>query len=58
MSQPATVCRNKVQAELKVEIESLTRQRVFCRDIAKEECKEYCHDTLNSITTMIKENGK
>ena len=53
MSQPAAVCRNKVQAELKAEIESLSRQRFFYRDIAEEDC----HDTLNSITTMIKANG-
>ena len=58
MSQPATVCRNKVQAKLKAEIESLSRQRVFCRDITEEECKEDCRDTLNYVTTMIKANGK
>ena len=58
MSQPAAVCHNKVQAELKVEIESLSRQRVFCRDIAEEECKEDCRDTLNSIATLIKANGR
>ena len=58
MSQPAAICRNKVQVELKAEIESLSQQRVFCRDIAEEECKEDCRDTLNSVATMIKENGK
>ena len=58
MSQPAAVCHNKVQAELKAEIESLSRQRFFYRNIAEEECKEDCRDTLNSIATMIKENGK
>ena len=58
MSQPAAVCRNKVQAELKAKIESLSQQRVFYSDIAEEECKEDCHDTLNSITTMIKANEK
>ena len=57
-SQPAVECRNKVQAEHKVKIESLSRQRVFCRDIAKEECKEDCRDTLNFVATMIKANGK
>ena len=54
MSQLAVVCRNKVQAELKAEIESLSRQRVFCHDIAEEECKEYYRDTLNYVVTMIK----
>ena len=54
MSQPTAVYCNKVQAELKVEIESLSRQRVLCRDIAEEECKEECRDTLNSVETMIK----
>ena len=58
MLQPAVVCRNKVQAELKAEIESLSRQRVFCRNIAEEECKEDYRDTINSIATMIKANGK
>ena len=58
MSQPVVVCRNKVQAELKAEIESLSQQRVFCHDIAEEECKEDCSDTLNSIATMIKANVK
>ena len=58
MSQPVTVCRNKVQVELKVEIEFPSQQRVFYRDIAEEECKEDCRDTLNSVTTMIKVNGK
>ena len=58
MSQLATVCRNKVQAELKTEIEFLSRQRVSCRDIAEEECKEDCRDTLNPVATMIKANGK
>ena len=37
MSQPVAICRNKVQAELKAEIESLLRQRVLCHDIAEEE---------------------
>ena len=58
MSQPVAVCRNKVQVELKAQIESLSRQRVFCRDIAKEECKEDCRDTLNSVATMIKATDK
>ena len=58
MLQPVVVCRNKAQVELKAEIESLSQQRVFCRDIAGEECKEDYHDILNSVVTMIKENGK
>ena len=58
MSQSAAVCCNKVQAKLKAEIESLPRQRVFRHDIVEEECKEDCCDTLNSNTTMIKENDK
>ena len=58
MSQPAVVCRNKVQAELKAEIESLSRQRVFYCDITEEECKEDYRNTLNSVATMIKANGK
>ena len=37
MSQPTTICHNKDQVELKVEIESLLRQRVLCRDIVEEE---------------------
>ena len=58
MSHPTAACRNKVKAELKAEIESLLQQRVFCPDIAEEECKEDCRDTLNSVVTMIKANGK
>ena len=58
MSQPAVVCRNKVQAELKAKIESLLQQTVFCRNIVEEECNHYCRYTINSVVTMIKENGK
>ena len=54
MSQLATVCRNKVKVELKVEIESLSRQRAFYSDIAEEECKEDYRNTLNSVAAMIK----
>ena len=53
-----SVCRNKVQAELKAEIKSLSLTSVFCHDITEEECKEDCRDTLNSVTKMIKANGK
>ena len=49
MLQLEVVCRNKVQAELKVERESLSRQRVFYCNIAEEECKHYYRDTLNSV---------
>ena len=58
MLQLVAVCRNKVLAKLKAEIESLSRQRVFYRDIAEKECKEDCRDTLNSVATMIKANDK
>ena len=58
MSQPVAVCCNKVQAELKAKIEYLSRQRVLYRDTAEEEYKEDCRDTLNSVATMIKANGK
>ena len=58
MSQPTVVYRNKVQAKLKAEIESLSRQRIFYRDIAEEECKVDYRDTLNSVATMIMVNGK
>ena len=58
MSQPVAVCHNKVQAKLKAERESLSRQRVLCRNIAEEECKHHCRDTLNFVVTMIKANGK
>ena len=40
MSQPAAICRNKAQVELKAERAFLSRQRVLCRDIAKEEEKK------------------
>ena len=58
MSQPTNVCRNKVRAELKAKRESLSRQIILCRNIAEEECKHYCRDTLNFVVTMIKANGK
>ena len=50
MLQPADLCRNKVQAELKEEIE-------LCRDTVEEVREEDCRDTLDSIVTLIKENG-
>ena len=58
MSHPEAICCSKVHAELKAKIESLSPQRVFYHDIAEEKCKEYCYNTLNSVVTMIKANGK
>ena len=46
MSQPAAVCRNKVQVEFKEEEEHYRDKEFFYRDIAEEECEEYCRDTL------------
>ena len=40
----------QIQTELKEEIE-------LCRDIAKEVYEEDCHDTLDSVATLIKANG-
>ena len=57
MSQPVALCRNKVQAELKEEIELCHDKEFFCRDTAEEVCEEDCRDTLDSITTLIKANG-
>ena len=54
MSQPAVVC----QDQLKEKIEFCRDKEFFYHDITKEECKEDCRDTLNSVTTMIKENGR
>ena len=50
MSQPADLCRNKVQAKLKEKIE-------LCHDTVEEVCEEDCRDTLDSVVTSIKENG-
>ena len=58
MSKPAAVYHNKVQAEFKAKIESLSQQRVFYLDIVEEECKEDYRDTLKFVATMIKANGK
>ena len=58
MSQPTVVCSNKVRAKLKAERESLSQQRILCRNIVEEECQRYCHDTLNFVVTMINVNGK
>ena len=50
MLQPVALCCNKVQAELKEEIE-------LSRDTAEEVCEEDCHDTLDSVSTLIKANS-
>ena len=57
MSQPAAVCRNKVQAELKAEIEFCRDKEFFCRDIAEEDCEEDYRDTLYFVVTLSKANG-
>ena len=57
MSQLAVLCHNKVQVELEEEIELCRDKEFFCHDIAEEVCEESCHDTLDSIVTLIKENG-
>ena len=58
MSQPVAIFRNKVQAEIKEEIELCCDKEFFCRDIAEEECEEVCRNTLYSVATLIKENGR
>ena len=58
MSQPATLCRNKVQAKIKEEIELCHDKEFFCHDIAEEECERVCRDILYSVVTLIKENGR
>ena len=57
MSQPVALCRNKVQAELKEEIELCHDKEFFYYDTAEEVCEEDCRNTLDSITTLIKANG-
>ena len=53
MSQLATLCRNKVQAELKEEIELCCDKEFFCRDTTKEVFEEDCCDTLDSVATIL-----
>ena len=50
MSQPTALCRNKVQAELKKEIE-------LCHDTAKECVKKTIATLLTLVATLIKANG-
>ena len=57
MSQIAALCRNKVQAELKEEIELCHDKEFFCRDTDKEVCEEDCRNTVNSVVTLMKANG-
>ena len=53
MLQSIALCRNKVHAEIKEEIELCHDKEFFCRDITEEECEEVCHDTLYSVVTLI-----
>ena len=53
MSQSVAVCRNKVQAELKAEIEFCHEKEFLCCDIAEEDCR----NTLYSVMTFSKANG-
>ena len=48
MSQPAAVCRNKVQVELKAEIESLSRQKIFVATLLKKNIKK----TVATLLTL------
>ena len=57
MLHPTALCSNKVQTEIKEEIELCHNKEFFCRDIAEEECEEVCHDTFYSVATLIKENS-
>ena len=52
MLQPAALCHNKVQAELKEEIELCRDKEFFYRDTAKEVCEEDCRDTLDSFCNI------
>ena len=58
MSLSAALCRSKVQAEIKEEIELCRGKEFFYRDIVEEECEEVCRDTFHSIATLIKENSR
>ena len=57
MSQPVALCLNKVQAELKEEIEIYRDKEFLCRDTTEKVCKEDCCETLDSVATLIKANG-
>ena len=58
MSQPTALCHNKVQAKIKEEIELCHDKEFFYHDIAEEECEGVCRDTLYSVATLIKVNGR
>ena len=47
MSQSVALCLNKVQDELKEEIELCCDKEFFCRDTAEKVCEEDCYDTLD-----------
>ena len=53
MLQPAALCYNKVQIELKEEHKFYRDKESLCHDTAEEECGEDCRDTLDSIATLI-----
>ena len=57
MSQLTAVCWNKVQVELKAEIEFSHDKEFFCRNIIEEDCEEDCRDTLYSVAILSKANG-
>ena len=56
MLQPTALCSNKVQAELKEEIELCRDKEFFYCDTTEEVCEEDYRDTLNSVVTLIKAN--
>ena len=60
MSQPATLCPNKVQAKLKEEIELccdkeffFRNKEFFFRNIVEEVCEEDCRDTLDFVAKIL-----
>ena len=57
MSQQETVCSNKVQVELKEELELCSDKEFLCRNTTEEVCEKDCRDTLDSVATLIKVNG-
>ena len=48
MLQPSDLCCNKVQVELKEEIELCRDKESLCRDTVEEVCEEDRRDTLDS----------
>ena len=51
MSQPTVVCRNKVQAKLKVEIESLSGKKFFVTTLLKKNVKK----TVATLLTLSRQ---